>query len=81
MTVQEGNPVYVPKVILKKKFGTKEYTLHGIYKGSLKNFPLSDKWELATELKKKGYEVKIIEKNMSIGKRKPIDVIEMWVKK
>jgi hypothetical protein len=66
-------------VSIHRKIGKETFFLEGTYKG--KPEPLSNLWQKMQDLKKKGHVVKYEEKIQAIGKRKPITVTLIWVKK
>lgn len=65
-----------PKILIKKNIGKRTYYLYGIIRGKYTAF--SDSWDIAHELRKAGFEVKITEKEMAVGKRKPVPVTMIW---
>lgn len=68
-----------PTIPVKRKVGNKTYVLEGTYPGKFTVF--SEEWEKMQHLKKAGYEVKYEEKEQGIGKRKPVIVTLLWVRK
>jgi hypothetical protein len=64
---------------IKRKIGNKMYVLEGTY--NEKMIHLGDLWDKVQSLKKSGYDIKPEEKIQGIGKRKPIMVTLLWIRK
>ena len=68
----------VDKPLLKRKIGGKIFTFYKEIKDSYQ--PFSESWETVRDLNRKGKEVAIKETKQKVGKRKPINIVEVWVR-
>ena len=64
---------------VKRKIGNKWYVLEGTYSDRV--FHLSYLWDKMNNLRKAGYDIKYEEKEQSVGKRKPVIVTLLWIRK